>query len=141
QRRMWVGVAAGVRPEPVARTLHRVGRLAVARNAVIFGVTADRRARTIVPDGAEGRRHAGRALLDREAFGRQKIDIEIGRAVLAPGGLAEVPDGASPGRPVRPVALDPGKGRRLGVRHCILLAAEPRCRLLILESNLTKSEK
>ena len=68
QRRMRVGVAAGVFAQPVTRPLDGIRRLTVAGYRIVFGVTGNRRPLAIAPDGAKGGRHTAAADLDLKAL-------------------------------------------------------------------------
>ena len=99
--RMGIGMATGVGAEAGAGHLARLGGLAIAGNAVIFRIAADGRPVApvpILPCGAKGGGHSGRAFLDGKPLAAQEVDV-IGRAlVFAPGGFAEIPDVAGPAR-------------------------------------------
>src|SRR5262245_25054910 len=64
QCRMRVGMAPGIGTEAVAGPRHDIGRLTIAGNAVIFGVSADGRTFPVLPGCAERGRHAAAAWLD-----------------------------------------------------------------------------
>lgn len=89
---MWVGVPTCIGRQPGARALHWCCVLAVTGHPVIFGVTANGGPVTIVPSGAKGGWHPGGTFFDLEPFMPQQINIEFGRAILAPGGFAVFPD-------------------------------------------------
>ena len=112
--RMRIGMAAGMFAQARARRLISGRRLAIAGHGVIFGIHADGGACTVRPMRGEGGRHAGRAFLDGEAMGAQRLHIPVEGLVFPPGRLAEIEDGGRPGREIRPNPVDMGKGVALG---------------------------